>query len=375
MSGSGEFEQVGRLNGANGAIITINQATGAIVLTPGTDVGVSIRAQAGTGAAIAELNDLLVDLSAILSFVAGGGSLSFLRTVLINGRTYQSPSGAVTVQEAATVAIGVPVAGSNVTLTHIAALLLAGNLRFLKELNEAIAIADSTTDGVAGGSLTVQAGSGAPSTAGNAGAGGAVSVVARPGGASTAAVGNAGGGGSVAITAGAGGSESGVGNLGNGGAGGTAAVTAGNGGNASGQDTAGGTNGGDGGGLTIAAGNGGNAVGGTANSGGQAGDATISAGNSGSGNSGGTNRRGGNVSILGGTGTRNGNGGRVQLTPGPLSGTGLKPLVELDAAGSVPTSAVLGSGFVGFKYNSGGTLVAYVNDGGTIKSISLGTPS
>lgn len=90
-----------------------------------------------------------------------------------------------------------------------------------------------------------------------------------------------------------------------------------------------------------------------------------------------TGGAGGTTIVRGGEagGTGNNNGGRVRLLPGGATGTGLKPLVELLADGGVPTTAVLGAGAVGFKYNAGGTLVAYVNDGGVIKSVSLGSPA
>lgn len=140
------------------------------------------------------------------------------------------------------------------------------------------------------------------------------------------------------------------------GSGGAATVQAGTGGN-SGAGGAGG----------LATVSGGPAV--TGNN--QGGGVTLSAGN------GAGDGAGGLISILGGTSVGgNGNGGRIQLQPGAKSGTGLKPLVELDGSGAVPTTAVMTSGFIGFKYNTGsGTLVAYVNDGGTIRSLSLGSPA
>lgn len=222
---------------------------------------------------------------------------------------------------------------------------------FLKETARTIKIADTTSANTSGGALSVLGGAALGS-----GTGGSLTLAAG-------AAGLTGPGGLLNLSASDGGATSGQG--------GNAALVAGN---ALSGNSAGGT-------LNLAAGTGrGTQAGGSglisggANSGGSGsgGSVGILAGAGGV-----TNGQGGPVTIVGGAaGGGNANGGRIILTTGAKAGTGLKPPVEIDGLfSSPPTAATLGSGFIGLRYNlGGGTLVAYVNDGGTIRSISLGTP-
>ena len=89
-----------------------------------------------------------------------------------------------------------------------------------------------------------------------------------------------------------------------------------------------------------------------------------------------TGAAGGLLKLFGGAagGTGNNNGGRIRIEPGAATGTGLKPLVELKADGGIPTTAVLSASNIGFRYVAGGAVTVFVNDGGVIKSVSIGTP-
>lgn len=86
---------------------------------------------------------------------------------------------------------------------------------------------------------------------------------------------------------------------------------------------------------------------------------------------------GGSINATGGdagAGT-NQNGGKINLSVGAKDGSGLKPLVEIDASGNIPTNASMSQfNVVGFRYVSGGLLTVFVNDAGTIKHLDLGTP-
>ena len=178
---------------------------------------------------------------------------------------------------------------------------------------------------------------------------GAITITGTAGVSSTNASGTGSIGSTLTLTGGAGGTASGATSA-TGGLGGGITLTAGNGGTITGTTTA---IGGAGGAISITAGNGATATTGSGNTAGVGGSVVIVSGDSGA--------SGGNV-----------NGGGIRLTTGAKVGSGLKRIIELDAAGSVPTTAVLTASHIGFLVDGSDHLIAYWNKAGAIKSLDIG---
>ena len=84
--------------------------------TTGTPVGYLYTGGTHTGLASAEATDVNYNLSRTVTFGAAGGTIATQRAFRVQGPTYAA-AAALTMTEVATLAVGIPVAGGNVTFT------------------------------------------------------------------------------------------------------------------------------------------------------------------------------------------------------------------------------------------------------------------